>query len=267
MPCGLIREWRRAGAAGVGLALAFVVGACGGVATPERPTVNVFAAISLTEPLERLAAQFQTATGITVALNFAGSNTLATQILNGGPADVFFSADEAQMDRVAQAGLVAADTRKALLSNRLVVIVPKASTLTVAVPADLAGQGVTRFAIADPAAVPAGRYAAAYLKARGVWPSLESRLVYFPHVRAASTAVEQGAASAGMIYRTDARASSGVRVLLEIDEDPRWVITYPAAVTARAPHPGEARRFLAFLQAVESLRLFEESGFVVLPAS
>jgi molybdate transport system substrate-binding protein len=235
--------------------------ACARGGAADRPSVTVFAAISLTEPLERLAADFKSLTGVEVALNLSGSNTLATQLLNGGPADVFLSADEVQMDRVASAGLLAAGTRRQFLSNRLVVIVPAASTMAFQVPADLAGPSVTRFAIGDPEAVPAGRYAATYLKTRGVWPRLESRLVYFPHVRATATAVAQGAAQAGIVYRTDARASQGVRVLLEVDEDARWAIRYPAAMMARAPHRDAARRFLAFLDQPSSRKVFEEAGF------
>jgi molybdate transport system substrate-binding protein len=245
--------------------LALLVAACDRSSAPDRSAVTVFAAISLTEPLERLAADFKAATGVTVTLNLSGSNTLATQILNGGPADVFLSADEVQMDRLSSAGLLAGDTRRRLLSNRLVVIVPTASTMAFEVPADLAGPSVRRFAIGDPEAVPAGRYAAAYLKARGVWPRIEDRLVYFPHVRATAAAVAHGAVQAGIVYRTDARASSGVRVLLEIDEDPGWTISYPAAVLARAPHPDTARRFLAFLGESSSRRLFEEAGFLSPP--
>jgi molybdate transport system substrate-binding protein len=240
---------------------AALLAACARGGAPDRPAVTVFAAISLTEPLERLAAAFKSATGVEVTLNLSGSNTLATQILNGGPADVFVSADEVQMDRVASAGLLAAGTRRQLLSNRLVVIVPAASTIPFQVPADLAGPSVTRFAIGDPEAVPAGRYAATYLKARGVWAQLESRLVYFPHVRATATAVAQGVAQAGIVYRTDARAEQGVRVLLEIDEDPHWAIRYPAAIVARAPHPDAARRFLVFLEQPSSRKVFEEAGF------
>ena len=242
--------------------------ACGraGPSGDGAATVTVFAAISLTEPLERLAADFKSATGVTVALNLSGSNTLATQILNGGPADVFLSADEVQMDRVAAAGLLAPSTRRRLFSNRLVVIVPASSTMTFQVPADLAGPSVRRFAIGDPEAAPAGRYAAAYLKSRGVWPAIEGRLVYFPHVRAATVAVAQSAAQVGIVYRTDARASQDIRVLLEIDEDPRWAITYPAALLAKAPHAEAARRFLAFLEEPSSRQVFEEAGFVTPPA-
>jgi molybdate transport system substrate-binding protein len=223
----------------------------------------VSAAISLTEPLQTLAARFKTRTGVEVRLNLAGSNTLATQVINGAPADIFLSADETQMNRVAGAGLLNEGSRVVLLSNRLVVVAPAASSMQPSVPGDLASASVRRFAIGDPAAVPVGQYAAAYLRARGVWSRLEPRLVFFPHVRAVTTAVEQGAADAGIVYRTDARAAKGVRVVLEIDEDPRWAISYPMALLARAPHPGDARAFAAFLQERDSLQIFQKAGFVV----
>lgn len=244
---------------------ALAAAACGRSSAPEPPVVTVFAATSLTEPLGHLSEQFKARTGVTVRLNLSGSNTLAAQIVNGGPADVFVSADDAQMDHVAAAGRVDSSRRVRLLSNRLVVIVSSTSALTFSVPADLAAPVVKRFAMADPAAAPAGRYAAAYLRARGVWPSLESRLVYFPDVRAVSTAIAQGAADAAIVYRTDARVASGTRVLLEIDEDPRWAIVYPAAVLQRAPHPEAARAFVTFLQEPASLEVFEAAGFVAIP--
>jgi molybdate transport system substrate-binding protein len=195
----------------IGLA-ALVLAACGRTVGPEPRAVTVFAAISLTDPLQVLAARFEQQTGTDVTLNLSGSNTLATQVLNGALADVFLSADMVQMDRLSAEHLLDEATRTPFLSNRLVVITPAASTLVVGVPADLAGPTIARLAIGDPAAVPVGRYAMAYLQARGIWPRVQPRLVYFPHVRAVSAAVEQAAADVGFVYRTDARVAKNVRV-------------------------------------------------------
>jgi molybdate transport system substrate-binding protein len=249
-----------AGAAGF-LLLALAASGCRQPETRDRVVV-VLAAISLTEPMQVLASRFQSETGTTVTLDLAGSNALASRILSGTPADVFISADDVEMARVSTAGLLDEGSRVPLLSNRLVAIVPAASHLRVSVPADLVGRDVTRCAIADPSGVPAGRYAAAYLRARGVWPSLEPRLVFFPHVRAVASAVEQGAADLGFVYRTDAQVAKRARVALEIDEDPRWTVSYPLAILRRAPNAPGARQWAAFLQRRESRQVFEDAGFV-----
>lgn len=234
-----------------------------GCSRETRAPLQVYAAISLTEPLQTTARRFETETGTQVLLNLSGSNTLATQILNGAPADVFLSADALQMDRVAQGGAIDQSTRRPFLGNRLVVIVPTASALHVSVPADLAGPLVRRFALADPNAVSAGTYALAYLSSRGVLASLEPRIVRFPHARAASTAVEQGVVDAGIVYRTDAPVAKGARVALEIDPDPRWDVVYPIAALRRggAPASTTARAFIAFLERAENRRLFLDAGF------
>ncbi len=152
-------------------------------------TLTVFAAASLKGPLEQAAEGYREATGVAVTVSFAGSPALAKQIEQGAPADVFISADEDWMDHVAGKGLILADSRADILGNSLVLVAPAESTsdLAIAPGFDLAGAlGDGRLAVADPDAVPAGKYAKAALTALGVWDGVESKLVRAENVRLAS---------------------------------------------------------------------------------
>src|SRR5688572_23007895 len=173
------------------------------VALPARAeAVLVFAAASTTDALRELAPGFTKATGHTVEFAFGASSDLARQAVAGAPADVFLSADTAKMDQVEKAGLVQPGSRVELLSNRLVVVVPADSKQTVASAAEL--RAVKRLTLADPAAVPAGLYAKAWLEKVGLWKELEPRVVPTLDVRAALSAVEAGRVDAGIVYATDA---------------------------------------------------------------
>ena len=221
------------------------------------------AAVSLTEPLERAADDFGRDTGTAVELNLAGSSTLAAQILAGAPVDLFISADERQMDRVAAESLVAAETRVVLLSNRLAVVTPVGEGAAPGNAAGLQAEAFRRIAIGDPAGVPAGVYARRYLASLGLWDALAPRTVPTRSVRAALAVVEAGDADAGIVYRTDARSSDEVAVAFEVPEDEGPAIAYPAAVLADAPNRAGAARFLDYLQGESARDVFRQAGFIV----
>src|SRR4029079_2074561 len=168
--------------------------------------LTVSAAVSLTNALDAISAAYAGAGGGLVRFNFAGSNVLARQLVNGAPADLFISADEAQMDVAAGAGAIDGSTRVDLLANRLSVIVrPEQRDLHEI--RGLLQPGVRRVAIGDPTAVPAGVYARQYLQAVDLWEAIQSRLVPVGNVRAAVAAVENGSADAAIVYETDAAAA------------------------------------------------------------
>ena len=175
--------------------------------------LNLFAAASLTEAVKEVAGGFEKATGHTVVFNFGGSNDLARQIKAGAPADVFFSADVAQMDGLVAAGLVRAQDRVDVLSNVLVVVVPAGSGTRVGSPADLVP--LRRLALADPQAVPAGVYARQWLESAGVWAKVADKVVPALNVRAALSAVEAGNVDAGIVYKTDAAVSKRVEIAFD----------------------------------------------------
>lgn len=224
------------------------------------------AAVSLTETLQQISAEFEKEHRARVRLNLAGSNTLAAQILEGAGVDVFVSADAAQMDRVAAASRILTDTRVDLLSNTLVVIAPTdvpADALRTS--RDLLAARVKHIAVGDPAAVPAGVYARQYLERAGVWAAVEPKLVLLPHVRAVVTAVSTASADAGIVYRTDAHIAKDTRVAWEVppDEGPR--IVYPAAVVQGTTHADAARAYVRFLQSPVAAKIFTTAGFTALP--
>lgn len=232
-----------------------------GHAAAQADEATVFAAASLTDVLTEAAKAFEASTGHRVTFNFAGSNDLARQIKAGAPAELFFSADKAQMDEVARAGHVAgfAD-RIDVLSNALVVVVPATSAATVTSAADLKQFG--RIALANPEAVPAGVYARKYLASEGVWDAVQARVVPTLDVRAALAAVAAEHAGAAIVYRTDAARSKGVRIAFEVPPDKGPPIVYPLALLEGA-RPA-ATQLRDFLVSDAARTLYEKHGFVVI---
>ena len=224
--------------------------------------VLVFAAASTTEALQELGRAFTQQQGSEVDFAFGASSDLARQCVAGAPADAFLSADTAKMEQVEKAGLVQPGTRVDLLSNRLVVVVPVDSKRKVGSAAEL--RGVKKLALADPAAVPAGLYAKAWLEKAGVWKELEPGVVPAPDVRAALAAVETGRVDAGVVYATDAAQSKRVRVALVVPEAEVPRITYPAAALTKGKAPEAGRAFVTFLQTDAARRVFERYGFIPL---
>jgi molybdate transport system substrate-binding protein len=228
---------------------------------PAARTVTVSAAVSLTDALSAIAEEYGRQGRGSVRFNFAASNVLARQIVNGAPADLFVSADEAQMDLVAGAGLILPDSRIDLLRNQLAIVVPNDRPRMMASARDLTAPEFRRIAIGDPQAVPAGVYAKQYLQGLDLWQTLEPKLVPSASVRAALAAVESGAADAAIVYRTDARIAlkSTVAYVVAADRGPR--IVYPAAVVRGSAAADEARRFLDFLRGADAARIFQRFGF------
>jgi molybdate transport system substrate-binding protein len=214
----------------------------------------VAAAVSLTEALRDVAAAFEKQQGIRVTLNLAASNVLARQIGAGSGADVFISADAAQMDAVAKEGLIR--RRVDLLVNQLVVAVRSDSSVALASTADLSKPEVRRIAIGDPAGVPAGVYAKQFLEKAGLWSRLESKIVPTASVRAALAALQSGDVDAAMVYRTDVGVAPSVRVAFAPLPGPR--VLYPAALLSSTPHAG---RFFAYLRSPAAAAIFRRHGF------
>lgn len=225
--------------------------------------VLVFAAASLTDALKEIAASRGIAGGESVVFNFAASSLLARQIREGAPADVFLSADEAQMDGLERAGLVVPGTRRSILSNTLVAVVPPDSALRIASARDLAGPGVERIALAEPTSVPAGVYSKKFFERVGIWDALAPKVVPTENVRATLAAVESGNVDAGIVYRTDAAISKHVRIAFEIPAALGPAISYPFALVKGAPREKEARRFLAYLDSPAARAVFVRYGFLV----
>jgi molybdate transport system substrate-binding protein len=223
--------------------------------------INVFVAASLTDAMQEIGAAYEQATGDKVVLNLGASSALARQIQEGAPADIFFSADEAKMNDLEKRGLLAKGTRRSLLSNTLVIVVPADSNLKIASPTDLTK--VRALALAEPQSVPAGIYAKEWLKSQKLWSQVSDKVIPTENVRGSLAAVESGNADAGIVYKTDAGISKRVRIAYEVPIADGPKISYPLAVIAESKRQEAARRLLAYLASDAALDVFRKYGFLV----
>lgn len=233
------------------------------LSTGSAQTLTVFAAASLTDAFGEIGERFEAGrSGVRLQFGFAGSSTLATQLLQGARADLFASADARQLERVAAEGLLA-DDPVLFAGNSLVLLVPADSPL--ASPADLATPGLLLVLAA--AEVPAGRYARDWLAqsaaefgsgyAEAVLANVVSNE---PNVRQAAAKVVLGEADAALVYRSDSRGLQGVRSL-ELPGAEALAIGYPIAVTESARHPRLAAEFIAFVLSDVGQEILARHGF------
>lgn len=239
--------------------------ASAGVAQPQRePGPLVLAAASLRESMTAAADVWARAGHARPVVSFAASSALARQVEAGARADLFVSADEDWMNVLAAKRLIAANTRAVLAGNRLVIVAPAAR----ARPLNLGNREAAAralsagpLAMADPASVPAGRYGRAAFERLGLWRAVASRVVRAENVRAALALVERGAAPFGVVYATDARASSRVRVVARFPAASHPAIIYPVARLTASRHP-EAEGFRRFLLSPRGKGIFARYGFI-----
>ena len=225
--------------------------------------LTVFAAASLKNALDDIAAKWKDSGAGTVGASYASSSTLAKQIEQGAPADVFISADTQWMDYVDKKSLV--EKPHDLLGNRLVLISAKDNPLTLEIKpglklAELLGDG--RLAVGDPSNVPAGIYAKEALTKLKIWDAVQPKLAPAADVRAALTLVSRGEAPLGIVYETDAKVDPKVRIVAVFPEDSHKPIVYPVAVVKSSKNP-DAAKFVAFLSSVPAKEIFVKYGFSV----
>jgi len=231
----------------------------------QAASITVFAAASLTDALNGAGRAYKAKTGSDVVFSFAASSALAKQIEASGGADLFMSADSDWMNYLDKKGLIQSDTRKDLLGNHLVVVAPAGETVSLLVAGKFDFAGALhggKLAVADPASVPAGKYARASLTQLGAWDAVKNQLAPAENVRAALAYVARGEAPLGIVYTTDAMAERKVHVVAILPDSTHAPIVYPAALVKDAKP--EARAFLAFLGGREARAIFEKDGFVIL---
>lgn len=234
-----------------------------GAAMAQAKGPLVLAAASLQEAMNDAANAWARKGHPRPVLSFAASSVLARQAEAGARADLFASADEEWMEYLQRKSALKPGTRARLTENRLALIAPAQSRITIGISrnfplAKALGNG--RLAMADPAFVPAGRYAREALKALGVWQGIAGKVAAAENVRAALALVERGAAPLGIVYATDAMASRGVRVVGAFPAASHSPITYPVALLATSRHP-EAEAFRRFLISQEGRAIFRRRGF------
>ena len=229
--------------------------------------LTIFAAASLKTALDGVAQDFTAANGIQVSISYAASSTLAKQIEQGAPADVFISADLDWMDYLAQRKLIDVSTRFNFLRNRLVLIAPASTPgtgMTIGPGFALAtALGPGRLAMADVMSVPAGKYGKAALTTLGVWEDVKGRIAQAENVRAALAFIALGEAALGIVYQSDAIAEPRVRIVGVFPSDSHPEIVYPIAKVAGSQNKNAAA-FLAFLRSPTAKARFKQQGFLVL---
>jgi molybdate transport system substrate-binding protein len=232
-------------------------------ADAQREPLVVFAAASLTDVLQQVGPLYTKQSNVPVKFSFAASSALAKQIESGAQVDVFLSADQDWMNYLQERQLIDAATRTDLLGNRLVLIAPKDSKVSLKLErgakllAALGRDG--RLATGDPDSVPVGKYAKAALTNLELWPAIEPRLVRADNVRVALMYVARGEAPLGIVYATDATVEPQVRIVDVFPESSHAPISYPVAATSRASR--DAAPFLTFLRSDTARAIFTRNGF------
>ena len=225
--------------------------------------ILVAAAASLTDALKDIGKAYQAKSKHKILLTLGPSNFLARQIDEGAPADMFFSADLAQMDLLEKNGRLEPGSRKNLLSNQLVIVVPADSKLAIASPKDLLKSDVKKIALADPAAVPVGVYTSKYLADEGLRDKMKPKIVPVLDVRATLASVESGNVEAGFVYKTDAAISKKVKIVFEVPIEKGPKITYPVALIKESKKKEAARDFMNYVSGAAGKSAFKKYGFVV----
>lgn len=226
--------------------------------------ITVFAAASLTNALQEIATEYQKIQGIEVVSSFASSSTLARQIQQGAPADIFIAADQQWMDYAIGKQLMVAETRYTLLGNELVLIAAKSAKQD---KIDINQQtdwvkllNGSRLAVGDPDHVPAGIYAKEALQHLGAWGALEPQLARANNVRSAMVLVERGEALLGIVYGSDAVASDKVKVVGIFPEQSHQPVEYPMAIVKQRQTPA-VTAFYEYLKGPQATAIFERFGF------
>jgi molybdate transport system substrate-binding protein len=241
------------------------IGSWPGIGRASSDEITVSAAISLKDALDEISHLYTSEhPSAKVHFNLGGSGTLQRQIEQGAPVDIFMSASLKEMDSLQSQGLLVPDTRRDLVKNSVVLIVPAGST-SISSFQDLLKAAVKTVAVGEPQTVPAGKYAQEVLTHFGIYDQLKPKLVLGKDVRQVLTYVETGNTDAGIVYATDAKISKKVTVAATAPEDSHSPAIYPAAVIKNSKNLAGAKAFLEFLASEKARAVFQKYGFI--PAS
>ena len=232
---------------------------------PDSKTIelHVAAAASLTDAMKELAKAYKAEhPEITLTFNFGSSGALQQAIENGGETDLFFSAAQKQMDTLEKSGNLAEDTRRDLLENSVVLVVPVDSSLDLKSFADLTKAELKHIALGEPKGVPVGQYAEEILTQLAILEQVKEKAVYGSDVRQVLAWVAAGEADCGVVYATDATIDAKVKVVSKAPEGSHKPVIYPAAVIKSTKHLEEAKDFLDFAGSSQGKKVFEKYGFI-----
>ncbi|MDP9172329.1 MAG: molybdate ABC transporter substrate-binding protein [Planctomycetota bacterium] len=232
-------------------------------AVAAAQNITVSAAVSLKEALTEIATLYETETGGKVDLNFGASGTLAVQIVQGAPVDVFISASMKPVDELVAAGLADNSSRTSIAGNQLVLIVPKDQQNPPRRFGELANLRFRHIAIGEPKVVPAGQYAMQLFKTLHLDSALSDRLVMGENVRQVLAYVGRGEADAGIVYATDAAAANdSIKIVATADDSTHDPIVYPA-VQIKTGNRTAAQKLIQFLQSRKAREIFKVHGFTL----
>jgi len=247
------------------LVLATVAGCAPKAAPPaaQQPvSLTVSAASSLTDVLKDVDSLYMKENlNVTITATFGGSGALQQQIENGAPVDVFLSAAAQQMDALQKEQLLLDDTRKDLLGNKVVLVVPDDSTLGLTDFKDLASNNVKKVAIGEPKSVPCGMYAEEVFTADGIAATVNKKVVEGSDVRMVLSYVESGNVDAGVVFQTDANTTTKVKVVAQAPDAINATVVYPVAIIKASKNAAAAQAYENFLSGSEAAAIFEKAGF------
>lgn len=231
----------------------------------QTGTVNVSASATLTDAVKEINELYsQENPNVAVIANFSSAGTVQRQIENGAPVDIFISAASSFMDALQKEGLILDDTRKDLLTNKVVLVVPADSSLDITDFKDLARDNVKKVAIGDPKSVSAGMYAQQIFDRNSIADTIKQKLVLAGDVRQVLTYVESGNVDAGIVFATDAKSSSKVKIVANAPDDINARVVYPVAIIKAGKNIDAARDYESFLFSNQAKAIFEKYGFSVI---
>ncbi|MEA5084972.1 Molybdate-binding protein ModA [bioreactor metagenome] len=226
--------------------------------------LHISAAASMTDAMKEIAKDYEKKNAnIKVVFNFASSGALQQAIEQGAPADVFISAAQKQMDSLEKSGLLATGTRKNLLENKVVLIIPKDSKLKLTKFEDVLNADVKKIGLGEPKGVPVGQYSAEIFKKLGILDEVNAKAVFGSSVRQVLSWVDAGEVDAGVVYATDAAISNGNKVICTAPAGSHKPVVYPMAIIKSTKQLAPAQAFVDYLASAEGKKIFEKYGFTV----
>ncbi len=251
------------------LSMVFALAGCQPAAKEEAKSEPVALTISAAASLKDAMAEIQTlylkeAPDTTLTLNFGSSGSLAQQIQQGAAVDVFMSASSKEMTTLKDAQLMNDDTVKNILGNEVVLVVPKDSTTTITSFDQLVDPAISKIGIGEPSSVPAGQYAVDVFNFYNIMEQIQSKIINAKDVKEVLTWVETANVDAGVVYSTDAKVSTSVKVVATAPAESHKAIVYPAGVVKASKNADAATAFVTYLSSDAAKKVFEKYGFTVL---
>ena len=236
-----------------------------GWSKPKKTELTVLAAASLTDVCAQLKTEYEKQNpDVKLLFSFGGSGALQAQIEAGAPCDLFISAATKQMNALVQKNLMEEGSVSNLLQNKVVLILPKNSSLKITSFDELAKPEVKMIAIGELGSVPVGQYTKAICENLGIWENFSKKANYANDVRTVLSWIEEAACDCGIVYATDAAVSQKIRVVAEAPEGSCPAVIYPVGIVKASRHKEAALRFEDFLYSVKAKSIFEKAGFVTL---